>query len=597
MRFSTTTYTYNTMDRVATRTDPLSRAESFTYDANGNLAEVTDSKGQVTAYTYDALDRLTETTYDDTSTTSYTYDAGDRMTEIDDSIAGTITRTYDLRDRLTNETTPEGNVSYTYDAVSRRASMTVYGQTAISYGYDEGDRLTSITQGTSTVSFGYDDANRRTSLTLPNGIEVAYAYDAASQLTGLTYTLGMTTLGTLTYSYDLAGNRTAVGGTWARTNLPSALSAATYDAANQIATWGSTSFSYDANGSLTNDGAKTYTWNARNQLSGLSGGASASFQYDGLGRRRAKTIASASTGFLYDGLNAVQELSSGTPSANIVAGLGLDEWFARTDGGGTSYFLGDALGSTMALADGSGSVQTAYTYEPFGGFSTSGAGTNNPSAFTGREADGTGLSFYRARYYHPQLQRFVSEDPLGFGAGVNFFAYVGNSPLSFVDPLGLKPSPGFGPPAKRSPNGPLGARGPSAGPPPPPPPPGRRSPDGPGGPGGPSGPDRPTSNDCPGREEGWNRNPGHDRLAGRYGVPFLEPDSAIMSALEDFVPGGHATAALHDELVGQMKAAGWPDYLVNLPTIPLAHLAVREHLKQYSDPPTSGRPVRPMCHP
>ena len=241
---------------------------------------------------------------------------------------------------------------------------------------------------------------------------VAYAYDDASQLTGLTYTLGSTTLGTLTYTYDSTGNRTAVGGTWARTNLPAALNSATYDAANQIVTWGSQSFTHDLNGSLTNDGTRTYTWNARNQLSTLSGAVSASFQYDGMGRRRRKTIASASTGFLHDGLNAVQESTSGTPSANIVAGLGLDEWFARVDGAGTSYFLGDALGSTLALADGAGAVQTAYTYEPFGGFSTSGASTSNPSAFTGREADGTGLYFYRARYYHPQLQRFASEDPL-----------------------------------------------------------------------------------------------------------------------------------------------------------------------------------------
>jgi YD repeat-containing protein len=148
------------------------------------------------------------------------------------------------------------------------------------------------------VSFSYDDGNRRTLLTLPNGIEVSYDYDAAWQLTGLTYTLDTTTLGTLSYTYDLAGNRTDIGGTWARTNLPAALASATYDAANQITAWGSTSFSYDANGSLTSDGAQTYTWNARNQLTGLSGGASASFQYDGLGRRRAKTIASASTGFL-----------------------------------------------------------------------------------------------------------------------------------------------------------------------------------------------------------------------------------------------------------------------------------------------------------
>ena len=55
----------------------------------------------------------------------------------------------------------------------------------------------------------------------------------------------------------------------------------------------------------------------RNQLSALSGGVSASFQYDGLGRRRAKTMSGSSTGFLYDGLNTVQELVSGSPSANI----------------------------------------------------------------------------------------------------------------------------------------------------------------------------------------------------------------------------------------------------------------------------------------
>jgi RHS repeat-associated protein len=288
------------------------------------------------------------------------------------------------------------------------------------------------------MTLAHDNANRRTSLTLPNGIEVTYDYDDASQLTGLTYTLGTTTLGTLTYSYDLAGNRTTVGGTWARTNLPAALASASYDAANQIATWGSTSFTYDANGSLTNDGVRSYTWDSRNQLGSLSGVVSASFQYDGLGRRRAKTIASVSTGFLYDGLNAVQELTSGSPSANIVAGLGLDEWFARTDGGGTSYFLGDALGSTMALADGGGAVQTSYTYEPFGEFTTSGASTINPSAFTARENDGTGLFYYRARYYDPLLQRFSAEDPIGFLAGdQNLYRYVLNSPTNWVDPTGL----------------------------------------------------------------------------------------------------------------------------------------------------------------
>jgi RHS repeat-associated protein len=434
----TTTYTYNAMDRVTTRTDPLSRGESYVYDANGNLTQVTDRKDQVTAYTYDSLDRLAQITHHDTSTITKSYDAGDRLTQVVDSVAGTISRIYDGLDHLTSETTPEGSISNTYDAAGRRATMTVTGQPQVAYTYDNADRLTSITNS-ATVSFTYDDADRRTMLTLPNGVTVEYGYDAASQLTGLTYKLGSTTLGDLLYTYDLTGQRTSVGGTWARTGLPSALASATYDAANQIATFGGVSFTYDANGNLTNDGTKTYTWNARNQLTGLSGGVSASFQYDGVGRRRAKTLSGASTGFLYDGLNAVQELSGGAPSANIMSGLGLDEWFIRTDNAGARHFLTDLLGSSIALTDAAAVVQTQYTYEPFGSSTAAGPGSANSFQFTGRENDGTGLYYFRARYQHPTAQRFLSEDPLGVSGGdANLHAYAFNSPTRHVDPLGLE---------------------------------------------------------------------------------------------------------------------------------------------------------------
>jgi RHS repeat-associated protein len=177
---------------------------------------------------------------------------------------------------------------------------------------------------------------------------------------------------------------------------------------------------------------------------GLSGDASASFQYDGLGRRRGKTINGTSTNFLYDVVNLVQELTGGgTPTANLLTGLGVDETFARTDGSGTSTLLVDALGSTLELADGSGTAQTLYTFEPFGASGVSGAASTNAAQFTSRESDSTGLYYYRARFYHPGLQRFISEDPLGFGGGLNLFAYVGNRPTAFIDPLGLKPKPCF----------------------------------------------------------------------------------------------------------------------------------------------------------
>ena len=57
--------------------------------------------------------------------------------------------------------------------------------------------------------------------------------------------------------------------------------------------------------------------------------------------------------------------------------------------------------------------------------------------YTGREDDGLGLYYYRARYYNPSQGRFISEDPIELAGGVNLYAYVGGNPISFVDPMGL----------------------------------------------------------------------------------------------------------------------------------------------------------------
>jgi RHS repeat-associated protein len=436
-RGNATSYVYNTMDRVATRTDPLTRSETYTYDNNGNASSVTDRKSQVTGTSYDGLDRPTLVTYQDTSTTSYAWDPGNRLTQIVDSVGGTITRTYDGLDRLTSETTPQGSISYTYDSNGRRASMTVAGQPTITYAYDTADRLTSITQGTGVATFGYDNANRRTALTLPSGVTATYAYDAASRLTGLSYTLGPTTLGTLLYGYDTRGSRTVIGGTWARTGLPPALASATYNAANHQLTFGSQVLTYDLNGNLTSDGASTYTWDVRNRLAANTGPSPASFIYDGAGRRRTKTINGSNTSFLYDGLNPVQE-QAGSSIRNLLTGLGVDEFLTRDDGTGTRGLLGDALGSTLALVDEGGAVAATYTYDPFGTTTVTGSPGPNTLTYTGREDDGTGLKYYRARYYHPGLQRFISEDPLGFeGGDPNLYAYVANNPVQWTDPLGL----------------------------------------------------------------------------------------------------------------------------------------------------------------
>ena len=147
--------------------------------------------------------------------------------------------------------------------------------------------------------------------------------------------------------------------------------------------------------------------------------------------------------FLYDGSNTVQEQSGGAPVGNLLTG-GVDQLLNRTDAAATVGVLTDALGSTIALADSTGAIQTQYGYEPFGKASASGVSSNNPNKYTGRKDDGAGLYYYRARYYSPSLQRFISEDPIGLLGGINVYTYVDNNPTNFTDPSGLKPWDPFG---------------------------------------------------------------------------------------------------------------------------------------------------------
>jgi len=460
-RQNVTMYGYDAMDRIISRRDALLNTESFDYDGNSNVVKFTDRKGQVTTYQYDGLNRRTFTGFGTTgsggsatysSSITYTYDAGNRLKNIADTRGGTITRTYDDFDRLTNETAPNaprGGIVYTYDKASRRATMKVGSLSTITYTYNNADQPTAITQGTSSVGFDYDAAGRPKTFTLPDGIVQTYGYDDANELTSIAYTKGTATLGDLAYGYDLAGRLRALWGSYARTGLPPATSAnASYNANNQLASWNGTNPTYDPNGNLTGFGSQTHTWNDRNQLSATSAG-SASFAYDGLGRRLSKTVGGATTKFLYDVANVVQEQNtSNTATANLLTGLGIDQTFSRqVVGGAISSLLTDALGSTIGLGDANGAVQTSYTYEPFGAVTSSGATNTNTYQFTGRENDGsTGFYFYRARYYNSTFGRFISEDPLGFPGGpdLNLYAYVGNSPALLRDPLGLESEEGCG---------------------------------------------------------------------------------------------------------------------------------------------------------
>ncbi len=249
-------------------------------------------------------------------------------------------------------------------------------------------------------------------------------------MTGITWTGPQGSIGDLQYAYDANSRVIAKSGSLAETGLPGTVGGNTFNAANEMLTFNGLTLTYDANGNLTGDGVNTYAWDSRNQLAGISGSISANFAYDSSGRRAKKTVGGTTTQFLYDGLNPVQELDGNTPPgtlANLLTGPAIDELFTRTDANSPTNLLTDNLGSTIALTDSTGAITSNYSYEPFGKTTAGGASSGNPYQFTGRENDGTGLYYYRARYYNPRLQRFISQDPLDFGGvDVNLYAYTYN---------------------------------------------------------------------------------------------------------------------------------------------------------------------------
>lgn len=105
--------------------------------------------------------------------------------------------------------------------------------------------------------------------------------------------------------------------------------------------------------------------------------------------------------------------------------------------GETSFYQQDAQGSVKSLTNAAGVITDTYAYDSFGNAASSG-NSSNPFRYTGREFDSeTGLYYYRARYYDPLAGRFLSEDPMKFGGGINFYAYASNSPMNLTDPSGL----------------------------------------------------------------------------------------------------------------------------------------------------------------
>jgi RHS repeat-associated protein len=156
-------------------------------------------------------------------------------------------------------------------------------------------------------------------------------------------------------------------------------------------------------------------------------------------RRIQKSGPLGTTNYLYDGRDLLEEIDSlGNVLARYTQGPGVDQPLSQLRSGTTSYYQQDVLGSVTSLSDGTGALAKTYSYDSFGKQTASTGTTTNPFQYTGREFDQeTGIYFYRARYLDQDTGRFLSEDPIGFMGGKNFYSYVHNRPTFAIDPSGL----------------------------------------------------------------------------------------------------------------------------------------------------------------
>ena len=208
-------------------------------------------------------------------------------------------------------------------------------------------------------------------------------------------------------------------------------------------------------------------YDAWNRLTEVKDGAStvATYEYDGLNRRIVKTVGSDVEHYYYNTNWQLLEVRSGSETGTVIEAyiwhpryvdaLAARFWDSNADGDfadtdEVQYALHDANYNVTALVDTTGAVIERYEYTPYGevtvldaDFSDDADGVSdveNPYTYTGRRFDDeTGLYYYRNRYYHAELGRFVSRDPLAYwGSKWNLYEYTSSIPTTRLDPYGLE---------------------------------------------------------------------------------------------------------------------------------------------------------------
>lgn len=465
MNNNATTFEYDSMNRLIKKVDASGSSEDYTYDNAGLLKTRKGGRGITTNYTYDKNHNLTQVAYSDTTpTVTFTYDDFDRVTARTDGI-GTQNYSYDVESRLTSQVGPwsTDTISYTYDDLNRLTSTQLQGAEQLVYTYDSLSRLTGIGVGTRQFTYAYplDSASPvPLSLTRPNGSVTTFQNDVLNRLTELMHRKNTSELlSSYIYTFNAQDQRAteSISGNYNPSTLNDSIVTYNYNNINQLlsSTNPERTYSYDADGNLTNGFTPsgypfTATYDGQNRLKSLSytdNNAlthSIAYHYAGDNFLSKIVIDGVESRFVRSGYSLLQERNA---TNSVTRSLVWDPMAPGGIGGlleisqdtQLNYPLFDGKGNVVSLLDQNQNLAAMYTYDPFGVPLVKSGQVDQPYRFsTKRYDEATGLSYFGHRYFSPTLGRWLSQDPIGYkGGDSNFYGYVQNNPINFIDPRGL----------------------------------------------------------------------------------------------------------------------------------------------------------------
>lgn len=442
---STDSVVIDSFGRVTSATNPLG---SFTYGyasaTSSKLTSIALPNGQTSSFSYygnGGDQRLQEILHQNASAQTiskfdYEYNVLGEITkwtqQVDSNGAQAYDFVYDLAGQLTSgvlKKVSDGSIQksygYRYDAAGNRTNETI--DTVVSQDtHNNLNQLASRQSGTGILPVRGQADEPISSVTV-NGSAAAVRgqnFEGTASVTPGTNTVTVA-------ATDLNNNTT------------------TKQYQVTISGSGSATLSYDLKGNLLNDGTKTYEWDVLNRLTAINYTGSnpaqrTEFTYNGMGQR--VKIVEKTGGSVVSEKRFIWIPSSPQPGEERDAGNNTTKRFysqGEQIGGNSYYYDRDHLGSVRELTDSAGTLRARYDYDLYGRRSANlitSSGIESDFAYTGaywHTAGALNLTLYRC--YSANLGRWLSMDPLEEGGGLNLYAYVSNNPISFTDPLGLKP--------------------------------------------------------------------------------------------------------------------------------------------------------------